>query len=181
MPAQAARPDVANLMFRVIGRSVHPELVNTVASTVIRGPWYNARVLLSDAGHLVEVDSPRGITTELVCTADGPVPFHRQILSRKLRGQRSETVEPYDGLVYQVSFQVEHVDADVFDNLHNELLQDRSRARLCHEFRSSSRLTTAAMSLVHAETTAGVMYLQTFHTFPGNRAIVKTQSMFEWS
>ena len=53
MPASLVRPDVAELVFRLFGRSVHPELFDIRAVATITLESYQATVGLCDAGHLV--------------------------------------------------------------------------------------------------------------------------------
>ncbi|MBI3864118.1 MAG: DUF2617 family protein [Planctomycetia bacterium] len=179
MRVDAARPDVATLMFRLFCRTVHPELLEVFARTTIRHELYTAELAICDAGHLVAFHHNGQTVCEVTCSADKPLPHNRQVIGRRLRGHRNESLEHDGGILYHVSFQVEQLDAEVFQHCHEEMLGDSSRARLAHCFAPTSRLSPAPVSYIHTEERPHSLLVHAFHTFPDNRAVVKTQSLFE--
>jgi hypothetical protein len=110
---------------------------------------------------------------------DRPLPHNRQVLGRRLKGHRDDSVEHDGGILYHVSFQVEYLDPEVFQQCHEELLVDATRARMSHCFAPLSRLAPAPLSVIQTEERPHSLLVHTFHTFPDNRAVVKTQSLFE--
>ncbi len=70
-------------------------------------------------------------------------------------------------------------DPEVFDHLSDELVLDASRAGLFHRFNPANRMAASPLSRVNVEPRARGVSLQTYHTFPDERAIVRTQSLFE--
>ena len=179
MRVDAARPDIESLVFRLFSRSVHPELFDVLAQTTIRQDFYTAAVLICDAGHVIAFHHNRQTLCEVTTSADRPLPHNRQVIGRRLRGNRDDSVEHDGGILYHVSFQVEQLEPEVFLNCHEELLLDSARARMSHNFAPTSRLSPAPLSFIQTEERPHSLLVHTFHTFPDNRGVVKTQSLFE--
>ncbi len=179
MRVDAARPDVGSLVFRLFCRSVHPELLDVVAQTSLRQEVFSADLRICDSGHAICFRHGTQTLCEVTTSADKPLPHHRQVIARRLRGHRDESLEHDGGILYHVSFQVEQLDAEVFLQYHEELLLDSAKSTLAHSFAPTSRLAPAPLSLIQAETRPNSFLVHTFHTFPDNRAVVKTQSLFE--
>jgi hypothetical protein len=51
---------------------------------------------------------------------------------------------------------------------------------LAHRFGSKSRLAPAPLSFIQTDEGPRSLFVHTFHTFPDNCAVVKTQSLFEF-
>ena len=179
MPVHLERPDVGTLVFRLFGRSVHPELVQVCARNFIRHAKWEGELAICHAGHMITFHHRTGMLCEVATCAETPLPSGGQVISRKLKGCRNESVEHDAGILYHVSYQVEHLAADVFANLHEELLADAARAYVSHQFPSGSRIGTSAISLMQTEVRSNSLLVHAFHTFPENCAVVKTQSLFE--
>lgn len=179
MRVESARPDVGNLVFRLFGRSIHPELLDVFACTEIRQDKYTAQIQICDAGHILCFRHNGQTLCEITTSADHPLPQSRQVIARRLRGHRNESVEHDAGILYHVSFQVEQLEPAVFQHFHEELLVDSTRCRVAHHFSPSSRLCPAPLSFIQTEDRPDSLLIHTFHTFPDNCAVVKTQSLFE--
>ncbi len=54
-----------------------------------------------------------------------------------------------------------------------------SRGRLFNRFRASNRMSPEPISQIHIESRVSDLSIQSFHTFPEECAIVRTQSLFE--
>lgn len=179
MRVEAARPDVASLVFRLFCRTVHPELLDVYAGTSVEQGAYSVQLKICDAGHMVTFRHDGRTLCEIATSLERPLPHHRQVIARRLRGHRNESVEHDGGILYHVSFQVEQLEPDVFLQYHEELLLDAARARLAHRFSPTSRLSPAPLSVIQTEERPRSLLVHAFHTFPDNLAIVKTQSLFE--
>ena len=179
MRVDAARPDVQTLVFRLFSRSVHPELFDVCECLTIRQEQYGATLQICDAGHVIHFHHNGRTLCEVATSADRPLPHNRQVLGRRLKGHRDESVEHDGGILYHVSFQVEQLDPEVFQQCHEELLLDATRSRMAHSFAPTSRLAPAPLSLIQTEERPHSLLVHTFHTFPDNRAVVKSQSLFE--
>lgn len=174
-----ARPDVSNLVFHLFNRSVHPELFQIHAQTEVCQDDYSAVIRICDAGHIVSFSTRGQTISELTATRKQPLPQRKRLLEKRLRGCRDETIRLECGVGYHISFQLEQLDPEVFLNFHEELLTDCNRADVSYRFAASSRLAPEPLSLVKTDMWSHSLLIHTFHTFPENCAIVKTQSLFE--
>jgi hypothetical protein len=179
MPVSFARPDVSNLVFQVFGRSVHPELFAVFAQTELRQPTYTAAIRISEAGHVLTFRHAEQTLTEVASSREAPVPQRKRIVSHRLRGHRSESMQYEGGIQYHMSFQLEQLDPDVFAHFHQELLADSCRCRVSHQFGTKNRLYPMPLSFVQIEDSPHRLLVHAFHTFPDNCAVVKIQSLFE--
>ena len=179
MTVSFARPDVADLVFHLYGRSVHPELFNVFAQSTIEQDNYNAVIRICDAGHLVSFRSSGQTISEVTSTRRHPLPKRKRYLEKKLRGSRDESVHFECGVCYHVSYQLEVLEPEVFLNFHEELTIDCNRANVAHRFGTNNRLSPSPLSFIQTDVWSHSLLVHAFHTFPENCAVVKTQSLFE--
>ena len=175
----SARPKVAELVFQLYGRCLHPELFDIHATRTIERGGYWASIAITSAGHLVTWRREGLTLTEVAASAGQPLPQKRRLLSYALGGERSDRLECRGGVCYHMSFQLERVDPEVFWSFQGELAAEGLKHGLLHQFGSSGRLATGALSWLDVETRARGLFVQAFHTFPDDHAIVKSQSLFE--
>jgi len=175
----SARPKVAELVFQLYGRTLHPELFEIHCSRTIDRGGYAAVVAITNAGHLVTWRKDGLTLTEVAADSGQPLPQKRRLLSHRLCGERSDRMECRGGASYQMSFQLERVAPEVFWAFQEELAAEGRKHGLLHHFSSSGRLATGALSWINIETRAKGLSVQAFHTFPDDHAIVKSQSLFE--
>ena len=175
----SVRPKVAELVFQLYSRPLHPELFEVHNSCKVAPGNFDARIDITTAGHLVTWYY-EGLTLTEVCTsAHHPLPQKRRLMSYRLLGERSDQVQCRDGAVYRMNFQLEKVEADVFWTFQEELCADSRREGLLYRFDSSGRMALGALSYIHVETRSRSLFVQAFHTFPDDYAIVKSQSHFQ--
>jgi hypothetical protein len=175
----SVRPKVAELLFHLYGRALHPELFEVHAARCVERGGYQATINITSAGHVVAWRY-QGITlTEVAASAQHPLPQKRRLLSYLLKGERNDRVECRGGVRYQMSFQLEAVDPQLFWTFKPELALDGKHQGMLHRFDSSGRMALGALSYVNVETRNRSLLVQAFHTFPDDYAIVKSQSLFE--
>ena len=110
----SVRPKVAELLFQVYGRALHPELFEVYATRTVRRGDYEATINITSAGHVVAWRY-QGITlTEVAASAQHPLPQRRRLMSYLLKGERQDRVECRGGVRYQMNFQLEGVEPQVF-------------------------------------------------------------------
>ncbi len=175
----SVRPKVAELAFRLYGRSLHPELFQVHKTRTIERGGYTAQVNITSAGHVVTWRYGGVTLTEVAASSQHPLPRKRRLMSHPLRGERNCRIDCRGGITYQTSFQLEPVSPEVFWTFQEELAIDGQRRGLLHVFDASGRMALGALSYIHVETRSRSMLVQAFHTFPDDYAIVKSQSLFE--
>jgi len=175
----SVRPKIAELVFQLYGRRLHPELFQIYNTRTVRRGDYEAKIDITSAGRVVTWRYHGLTLTEVATSAQHPLPQKRRLLSARLRGLRNDRVECRGGASYQVSFQLEPVEPDVFWTFQQELALDGQRQGMLHKFDSSGRMALGALSYINVETRNRNLLVHAFHTFPDDYAIVKSQSMFQ--
>ena len=175
----SVRPKVAELVFQLYGRSLHPELFEIHASRTVRRGDYQATIDITSAGHRVTWRYQGLTLTEVATSTHHPLPQKRRLLSYRLKGERHDRMECRGGALFQVNFQLETVDPEVFWTFQQELSHDGERQGMLHRFNPSGRLVLGALSYINIETRNRSLLVQAFHTFPDDCAIVKSQSLYE--
>jgi hypothetical protein len=173
------RPKVAELVFQLYGRPLHPELFEVCSSTQVQRENYEAKIDITRTGHVVAWRHVGLTLTEVTASAYHPLPERRRLINYRLKGERSDRVECRGGICYQMSFELEPVDPELFWTLQEELAHSGLRQGLLQRFDSSGRIALGAVSYVNVEARARSLRVQAFHTFPDDYAIVKTRSVFQ--
>jgi len=174
-----ARPDVNRLVFQAFGRTVHPELLTSHREITFGNDDVRAQVKIVDAGHVLTVRCGELVCAEVLTTQDTLLPQRLRWVSHRVHGTRDAShKEP--GLVYETSCDLEVLDADLFARYQLELNFDAFRAAVSHAFHDGNRLRTPALSFIDYEMTSRVLQVRACHTFPENRAVVKSQSRWEF-
>jgi hypothetical protein len=172
------RPRVSELVFELHGRPLHPELFDILAARRIQREDYDLIVQITRTGHVISWNNREVYLTE-VAAADQPLPECRRLLHYRLRGEHSDVVACGRGISYQTSFQVEILPPEIFLNVHDEIMADGGKRGLLHNFQPNHRLSLAPLGFISVESRAGCLFLSSFHTFPDENAVVKTQSLIE--
>ena len=179
MSVRFVRPDVSEFSLSIFGRSVHPELFVIQERTSIAHDGFIANIALTNAGHVLQLNSAQHVVTEVVAPHKQPLPQRQCLFDKKLRGSRDESLCLPNGVGYQLSFQVERVDPEIYLRLHEEFSVDCGKATLGHMFAPPNRLAPAAISYLQVDLFPHSLLIHAFHTFPENCAVVKTQTLIE--
>jgi hypothetical protein len=173
------RPAVGDLVFQLYGRPLHPELFDILAVRKIQREDYELIVRITRTGHVISWENADVFLTEVTAAAEQDLPQKRRLLDYRLRNEHTARLTCAHGVHYQTSFQVESLPPEIFLHIHDEILSDGSKRGLLHNFPSHHRLTVAPLGFVSAEARPGCLILTTFHTFPTEHTVVKTQSLIE--
>ena len=176
MEVLTVRPKVAELVFQLYGRALHPELFEVHQSRKVRGGITKPRSI-SPARPRGDLALRRDDAHRGGRLAHHPLPEKRRLMSYSLKGQRSDSVECRGGVRYEMSFQLEPVDPEVFWTFQQELAEDGMQKGMLHKFDASGRMALGALSYINVELRTRKLLIQAFHTFPDDYAIVKSQSM----
>ena len=175
----SVRPKIAELVFHVYGRPLHPELFEVHNSQTVSRGDYSARIEITSAGHVVTWRYGGLTLTEVAAAGHHPLPQKRRLMAYRLKGERSDQISCRGGARYQVNFALEPVDPAVFWTFQQELSLDAESQGMMHKFDASGRMAMGAISYINVETRNRSLLVQAFHTFPDDYAIVKSQSMFQ--
>lgn len=178
MNSFAVRPRVADLVFQLYGKPVHPELFDTVAYRRVQHEDFEVAARITRAGHVVTWTNQNVCLTELA-EIDLDLPRGGRCLGYRLRGEHAGEHNFGRGVRYQMNFQVEALPPEIFLHVHNEILAAGSKKGLLHNFQPNHRLAVAPLGHITVESRPGCLFVTTFHTFPEEDTIVKSQSLIE--
>ncbi len=179
MSVSIDRPPVGELVFQLYGRPLHPELFDILAVRKIRRDDYELTVRITRTGHVITWENADVWLTEVAAAADQELPERRRLLDYRLRGEYTGRLACAHGIHYQMSFQVEVLPPEIFLNVHDELRADGEKRGLLHNFPARHRIDVAPLGFVTADGRPGCLCISTFHTFPLEHTVVKTQSLIE--
>jgi uncharacterized protein DUF2617 len=179
MNLHVLRPPVAELIFQVYAKPLHPELFDILATRTCQREDWHAALHITRSGHVIVWHNRDVFLSEVAEVPAPDIISTRRVLSYRFRGERNASVDLGHGIVYQTSFQVETLPPEIFLHVHDEILADGGKRGLLHHFQPSHRLNVAPVGLVNLETRAGCVFLSSFHTFPEENAVVKAQTLIE--
>ena len=179
MNAYIVRPRVSDLVFRLYGRPLHPELFDILAVRKIQRENYELSVRITRTGHVLTWENADVLLTEVATAADQPLPERRRLLDYRLRGEHSGVLPCAHDVVYQMSFQVETLAPEIFLHVHDEILADGGKRGLLHNFQPNHRLAVAPLGYIDIEARPTCVFLSTFHTFPDENTVIKSQTLIE--
>jgi hypothetical protein len=174
-----ARPRVSDMVIHLYGRPLHPELFDILASRKVQREDYELTVRITRTGHVISFDNADVHLTEVTASADQELPEKRRLFGSKMRGEQCKALECAHGIHYQMSFQVEVLPPEIFLHVHDEILADGGKRGILHNFQPHHRLTLAPLGYIAVESRSGCLFLSSFHTFPDEHTVVKTQSLIE--
>ena len=133
---------------------------------------------ITRTGHVITWENRGRHLTEVTAAADQPLPENRRLRQHRLRGEHSPPSlrPPAD---YQTSFQVEALPPEIFLHVHDEILRDGASAACCTTSSPTTGWPWRPLGFVTVEAWAGCLFFSTFHTFPDEHTVVKTQSLIE--
>ncbi len=178
MGVSFGRSRVADLTFQVFNRAIHPDWFSVRDHRRITRDGWEADIRIIEGGHAITWRSGQSRLSEILAGPETILPEPGLLYHSAVRQERSATLRQGESAEYQTCFDVERIDLEIFRHLCDELTLD-ARKGLFHRFAPTNRLAPAPMSHIHIEARTRGLSVQTFHTFPEERAIVRTQSLFE--
>lgn len=173
------RPPVADLVFQLYGRPLHPELFEILATRQVCRPDFRLTVRLTRTGHVISWENADVLLTEVTAAADQELPSRRRLLHHRMRNERSTEMACMHAVHYQATFQVEVLTPEHFVTVHEELVADGRKRGLLHHFCPTNRIALSPVSLVCADFRPGCLFLTAWHTFPCEHTVIKSQSLIE--
>ena len=169
MNAFLVRPRVAELVFQLYGKPLHPELFDILAAQQdSSAKIIELRIWITRTGHVITWENEDVLLTE-VADADQAFSEQRRFLRYPMRGEHSGRFECCHGILYQTSFQVETVPEEIYLHVHDEILADGSKHGILHNFQPNHRLAIAPLGYVVAESRPRCLMLSDVSHVPGRK------------
>lgn len=172
------RPKVSDLVFQLYARPLHPELFETLASRHYQFRDGRITASITRTGHVISFREPGLFLTE-IADIDQNISPNRRLLTYRMHGERTTSWDCGNGVTYQMSFQVEKLTPEIYVHVHDEILAEGTKRGLLHNFRPNHRLSVSPLGFVAVESTPYCLFLTSFHTFPEEYTVVKSQSLIE--
>ena len=179
MSTQSLRPSIAETSYRIFDRTLHPELFDPLIVGRLKSENYELSLGICEGGYYLQFQS--GKTSILEVTGPDIQRLSTFGLQRTYFYNEQEEVlyETEDPLPYHFAGEVDTVDFAVFTRVQMELEIEAQKAFLSHKFPPQNRFLPGPLSLAKIEGNAKMISVQTFHTFPEDLAILRTQSLIE--
>ncbi len=179
MSIWSVRPNMKQMVFAVFARPLHPELFDIRQSFEMRRAQHEFTIWITEFGHVVTWQHDDLIVSEVLTAYGAPLPKTRRLFSYRTTGHTTEEIRCAD-VVLQLGVSVEQLKPELFQRVAEELEEDsRREGRLSYRFPSTDRMQPSALSYVVPEATASRLIVYTFHTFPEECGVLKTQSVYE--
>jgi hypothetical protein len=179
MGVSFGRSRVADQVFQVFARVIHPDWFAVRQHRRVSQEGWEADIRIIEGGHAIIFRCGSIRLSEVLAGPETQLPEPGLLFHSPIRRERSTALCPGGALDYQACFDVERVDHEVFAHLSDEMILDGGRSRLFHQFAPANRMATAPISYIHIEARVKGLTVHTFHSFPDERAIIRTQSLFE--
>ena len=179
---------VADLRLSVFLRPLHPEFFTIRSRRALESGagGFQAEVWLLDPGHVISFIAGEQAVTETIAPRELALPKRGLVREIDLAGEREERFETRGPLVYQMAYQVDAAGPETYRREAEELL---AGARQTHLFAENagdaagrhgdSPVAGRAFSYAVPELRAGSLLVHTWHGFPAEATILKTQTLIE--
>jgi hypothetical protein len=166
------------LVFQLYRRPLHPELFVIAAQKSVEACDHKGWVRITPTGHAVTWFRPPGFyLTEVLNVSSDNLPSNG-LFCHRVTAEHHARAEPWPGVRYQASFQVEVLPPHLFLLVHEELLADGRTRGLMYRFPDRVGCLEP-LGFVTIDGRPGLQLIHTFHTFPEEYSIVKSQSLIE--
>lgn len=179
MRTSIERPSVKEMIFCLYARPLHPELFDVLACRRVSRDDWTLTACVTPAGHLLTWSNGEVCLAETVVSAEHMLPEAGKLIRHRFEGERRGSIQPIAGVSYQMSSQIEVLPAEIFLHVHEEILVDGSKRGLLHRHCPHHRLALSPLGYITVESWKNTLSVNTFHTFPNECAVVKTQSLIE--
>jgi len=179
MAAGERQVAAGDLRLSVFLRTVHPEFFTIRARRVLEAASgrFRAEVWLLDAGHVISFIEGERAVTEVIAARDLALPKRGLVREMDLVGEREQRLENRGEVLYQMTYLLDAADADTYRREAEELLAGARQADLFAE--SPADLAGRAFAYAVPELRAASLLVHTWHGFPAEATILKTQTLIE--
>jgi len=173
------RPAVCDMAVHLYRRPLHPELFETLASREVSRDDYVLSVRITPSGHVLTWRAGDTYLTEITAARSEPLPGRGHVWRHRFQGEQSDAFRASSAIVYQMSAQTELLPEALFTRIHEELLADGKKRGLLHLLHPHHRFGLSPLGFVTADARPGCLVINTFHTFPAECTLLKTQTLIE--
>jgi len=178
MKFSITRPETTELAVSLFARPLHPELFETCERYELEGKSFSASVQLTSYGHAVEFRSGERFITEVLDCKQAVLPRIKRLCLFSTENSRNLKYTLENGLSIRLCLECEYLAPDVFRRVEQEYWKDAQSATLSHLVGGRDDRDSPSLSFVRIDPVDDAFGVHTFHLFPEEYAILKTQSLF---
>ncbi|MBU0640504.1 MAG: DUF2617 family protein [Planctomycetes bacterium] len=160
-------------------RALHPELFRHFAAYRIEQARYHADIWIVGLAHVITVSAGRKTLTEVMSSESDLLPTRGGLSRFRLKGERDHDRRSADGWSYMVSSQVETMDEALYKSVHSDLVRHATKRGWFHEYDQWSDGDLMPFTYIDHEARDREFHIHAFHSYPLERTLIKTQSIFE--
>lgn len=168
---------IRDLSFSLYQRPLHPELFNIYARRDIKTEYYEASIWATGCAHVVSVHTNGYTLTELISMPGQPLPKRGLVERFQFRGQKKHKCTLSRSLSYMTDFQVEKMSENLYRQSHSDLERFARNRGMFVRFPNMCSSDLEPFSYIDFEARKSELHLHTFHAFPEQVTIIKTQSL----
>jgi hypothetical protein len=179
MAAGERQVAAGDLRLSVFLRAVHPEFFTIRKRRVLESASgrYRAEVWLLEFGHVIMYLEGERAVAEVVAPRDLVLPKRGLVREMDLAGESEQRLEHHGEVFYQMTYLVDAAGAETYRREAEELLAGTRQTHLFAE--SSADLAGRAFAYAVPELRATSLLVHTWHGFPAEATILKTQTLIE--
>ena len=170
---------VGSLRFYLYDRPLHPELFDIFCDRRIVKNTYEAHIWVTGCTHVISFFRDKLTLTETTADVNVALPQRGLLLSLPFRGEKDHKCRRSGGINYMMNFQVERMSAAVYSRTHHELARAGTKHGLFVPFPMWMARSLTPFTYIDFEAKPNELHVFTFHAFPEDLTVVKTQSIFE--
>jgi hypothetical protein len=179
MTSAIPRPPVGAVSLHLFRRPLHPELFETLAVREVSQDDYVLTVRVTPTGHVLSWQTPDLILTEITAARGEPLPGRGRVWRHRFQGEQSDAFRASPLVLYRMSAQAEVMSPKVFRLIHDDLVADGQRRGLLHLLPAPEEGGPSPLGFITADARPGCLVVNTFHTFPAECTLLKTQTLIE--
>ncbi len=178
MASDTTRVHAKELQFFLYDRPIHPEFFEVCARRHIACFDWHLALEVTASGHHIQWHNGTLFFDELIATSAQSFP-RKTLMHFPFQGERRGRIRPQHGIAYYVCSQREVLLPEIYLQIHDEILNDARRKGLVFQRAPEHRLAPSPLTLITADACPQRLILQTFHTFPSDLTLIKTQTLIE--
>jgi hypothetical protein len=175
-----SRPPVTDLLFQGFERPLHPEFISSYASERFERDGYRLQLHLVPGGHVVAWRLGASCLVEVLSDSKQAIPEPGPMFAHRLGGERGEHFRPNGHVTYCTRFGLERTPPEIFYQLDGELREQSQKTGILRHLSLNDRLGLSPVSFVELEARPGSLIIKTWHTFPCDYAVVRSNTLIEY-
>ena len=173
------KQSVASLRFFLYERPIHPELFDIYHDHHIIKQGYEAQIWVTGCTHVIGFFREGCSLLEVTADVDNILPSRGQLVEMPFRGERDYQRKRPGEINYLTSFQVERMSPAVYSKTHHDLARSGAQRGLFVPFPRWMSQSLTPFTYIDYQAKPNELHVFTYHSFPEELTIVKTQSIFE--